>query len=324
MTEDIVTGNDRIGGGRMRALAHVPSAPHGLAFAEVDEPAPRPDQALIKVHASSINFGEIAFMAERRSAGHVPGNDAAGVVVTAAADGSGPGVGTRVVGFSGVGGWAERVAVDTNQLAILPEDVDAGRAATLPAAATTALRALRGLGPVLGRRVLVTGASGGVGRFAVQLAARAGAHVVAAVGRPERGAGLEELGAAEVVVGLDDVGPVHGVLDNVGGPLLGEAFGKLERGGLLQSIGHASREHTVVDFEAQRLRTTGTRIEAFGVFTGAFGDDLSVLVALLQAGELDPQVGWRGGWERVHGAIDAMRERRLVGKAVLDITTEGT
>ena len=265
MTDNIEAVHDRINGGHMRALTHAPSAPHGLAFAEVDEPAPRAEQAPVAVHASSINFGELAFMAERRPAGHVPGNDAAGVVVTAAADGSGPGVGTRVVGFAGVGAWAECVAIDTDQLAILPDDVDAGSAAALPAAATTALRALRGLGPVLGRRVLVTGASGGVGRFAVQLAARAGAHVVAAVGRPERAAGLGELGAAEVVVGLDGIAPVFGVLDNVGGPLLGEAFGKLERGGLLQSIGHASREPTVVDFEAQRLRVTGTRIEAFGV-----------------------------------------------------------
>lgn len=171
--------------------------------------------------------------------------------------------------------------------------------------------------------MLVTGASGGVGRFAVQLAARAGAHVVAAVGRPERGVGLEELGAAEVVVGLDGVAPVFGVLDNVGGPLLGEAFGLLKRGGLLQSIGHASREPTVVDFEAQRLRVSSTRIEAFGVFTEAFGDDLAILVGLLRAGDLDPQVGWRGDWERVHEAADALRERRLNGKAVLDITSEG-
>jgi NADPH:quinone reductase len=93
------------------------------------------------------------------------------------------------------------------------------------------LRALRRLGPVLGRRVLITGASGGVGRFAVQLAARAGAHVVAAVGRPERGAGLAELGAAEVVSGgLARVrDPVCGVIDNVGGQLLADAYALLAR-----------------------------------------------------------------------------------------------
>ena len=303
----------------MRALLHDPAAPHGLRLAAAPEPAPAASEAVVEVHATSLNFGELTFMAERRAPGHVGGNDAAGVVVVAAPDGSGPAAGTRVVGFAGVGAWAERVAVATDQLAELPGGVDAGAAAALPAAATTALRSLRGLGGIVGRRVLITGASGGVGRFAVQLAARAGAHVVAAVGRPERGAGLRELGAHEVVVGLDEVAPVFGVLDHVGGPLLAQAFGLLERDGLLQSIGVASREPTVLDFEAQRVRVSGTRIEAFGVGTHPFGADLADLVALLRAGELDPQIGWRGAWERVHEAAGALRERRLTGKAVLDV-----
>lgn len=85
---------------------------------------------------------------------------------------------------------------------MLPDDVDFGSAAALPVAAVTALRAVRALGPVVGRRILITGASGGVGRFAVQLAALAGAHVVAVVGSPERGTGLPELVDAEVVVGV--------------------------------------------------------------------------------------------------------------------------
>ena len=92
-------------------------------------------------------------------------------------------VGARVVTFGWAAGWAELRAVDTGELAVLPDGVDHDAAAALPVAGVTALRALRRLGPVLGRRVLITGASGGVGRFAVQLAARAGAHVVAAAGR---------------------------------------------------------------------------------------------------------------------------------------------
>jgi len=106
---------------------------------------------------------------------------------------------------------------------------------------------------VVGRRVLITGASGGVGRFAVQLAARAGAHVIAAVGSTARGAGLKALGATEVVVGLADVAePVSGVLDNVGGPLLAEAFSLLADGGSLQSIGMASNQPSTIDFEVER------------------------------------------------------------------------
>src|SRR5689334_1156145 len=83
----------------MRALIHDPDAPAGVRLGVVPEPAPRDDQALIQVHAASLNFVDVAFMAERARAGAVLGMDAAGVVVKAAADGSGPPPGARVVGF---------------------------------------------------------------------------------------------------------------------------------------------------------------------------------------------------------------------------------
>lgn len=303
----------------MRAITFDPTAPAGLTFAEIPEPTPTPGQAVLKVHATSLNFGEVTFMAGHQPPGYIAGNDAAGVVEVAAADGSGPPAGTRVAAFAGSGGWAERVAVAPGQLARLPDDVTFADAAALPTAATTALRALRGLGAVLGRRILVTGASGGVGRFAVQLAALAGAHVIAAVGRPERGEGLEGLGAAEVVVGLDGIAPVWGVLDNVGGPLLSQAYRLLEKGGLLQNIGNASLEPTLIDLEAQRLRTSGTRIEAFAAGTHPVAEDLTDLITLLAAGRLNPQIGWRDSWEQVHDAVTALKERRVNGKAVLEI-----
>lgn len=184
----------------MRALVYAPDAPANLRFDEVAEPSPTESQALIDVHAIALNFGELHFIDQMRRPGEVPGWDSAGVVVRAAADGSGPQVGARVVGFGGEAGWAERRVVSTDNLAELPEFVEFEDAAALPVAGVTALQALRALGPIVGRRVLVTGASGGVGRFAVQLAARAGAHVVAAVGSAPRGEGLAELGAAEAVL----------------------------------------------------------------------------------------------------------------------------
>ncbi len=303
----------------MLAIVYTPDGPNNLELGQAPEPDPTDGQVVIDVRATSLNFGEIAFMAEHQQAGHVAGNDAAGVVIQAASDGSGPPIGTRVTAFSGEGAWAERHAVDTDQLAVLPDSVDFASAAALPTAATTALRAVEKLGPIMGRRVLVTGASGGVGRFAVQLAALAGAHVVAAVGRPERGAGLLDLGAGEVVVGLDDVAPVNGVLENVGGALLTQAFGLLARDGLLLSIGQASLEASTVDFEAQRLRASGTRIEAFAAGTHPVSDDLQRLVALLDDGRLDPQIGWRGDWTGFADAVEALRGRRVAGKAVLDI-----
>ena len=167
--------------------------------------------------------------------------------------------------------------------------------------------------------MLITGASGGVGRFAVQLAARAGAHVVAAVGSPARGEGLAQLGASEVVIGLDSVAePVHAALDNVGGHVLAEVLGQLAPGGCVVSVGMASLQPTTIDFEQMRMRAGGSRIEAFTVGAG-FGSDLPYLVSLLEAGELDPQIGWRGSWDRADEAADALIGRRVRGKAILEV-----
>jgi NADPH2:quinone reductase len=303
----------------MRALLHDPDAPHGLRLGEAPDAEPGPSEALVEVSATSINFADVAFLHERFEPGAVPGFDAAGTVVAEAADGSGPAVGARVATFGFSGAWAERRAVDTGELAVLRDGVDVCAAAAVPAAGVTALRAVRRLGPVVGRRVLITGAAGGVGRFAVQLAARAGAHVVASVGSPARGEGLSDLGAAEVVVGLAEVGePVHAALDNVGGRVLADAHALLRPGGCVLSVGMASLEPTTIDFEAARMRAADTRIETFVVGSG-FGEDLSFLVSLLGAGQLDAQIGWRGGWDRAGEAAAALIGRQVRGKVVLEI-----
>ena len=301
----------------MRALVADPSAPTGIRLGEAPDPTPAPNQVLIRVAATSLNYGEVA-SARHAEPGTPLGWDAAGTVVEAAADGSGPKVGSRVVAFGGRGAWAELRAVDTTEVAVLPEKVEFAEAAALPVAGVTALRALRRFGFIAGERILVTGASGGVGRFAVQLAALAGAHVIASVGRPERGAGLAELGAAEVVVGLDDVRePVRGVIENVGGPTLVRAFELLQEGGSVQSIGGTSGEPAVFP----PYSTVGVRrsIEAFTMGDHLAGD-LAYLAELVASGRLDPQIGWRGSWERFEEAIQALLGRRIPGKAVLEVT----
>ncbi|OMC39953.1 alcohol dehydrogenase [Mycobacterium sp. GA-1841] len=303
----------------MRAIVYDPQAPANLRFDDVDEPSVTDSQALIEVDAIGLNFGELHFIDHARRPGEVPGWDSAGVIVKAAADGSGPPAGTRVVGFGAAAGWAERRAVSTENLAVLPEFVEFEEAAALPVAGVTALQALRALGPVVGRRVLITGASGGVGRFAVQLAARAGAHVIAAVGSPARGEGLTELGAAEVVVGLDTVTePVFGVLDNVGGTLLAQAFRLVDDGGSVQSIGMASNEPTTINFEEERRIGRRKRLEPFMV-RFPVADDLAYLLNLLADGELDPQIGLRDSWDNIAAAARALLGRQVAGKAVLRV-----
>lgn len=160
-------------------------------------------------------------------------------------------------------------------------------------------------------------ASGGVGRFAVQLAARAGAYVIASAGSPERAEGLTGLGACQVVTGLAGVeAPLHGILDNVAGPQLASAFALLAPGAVAEWIGTASGQP--IPLETTHKMSQG-RLNAF--FLGDhLGEDLAYLLDLLDNGDLDPQIGWRSRWENAPAAAEALLARRINGKVVLDLT----
>ncbi|GIF64159.1 oxidoreductase [Asanoa ishikariensis] len=277
---------------------------------------------MIEVHHASLNHGDLNDARSGRiPPGGVLGSDIAGVVVRAATDGTGPREGVRVVALA-QGAFAERVAVDAASVATVPASVDLSVAAALPVAGLAPLRTLRACGSLLGKRVLVTGASGGVGSFAIQLAAAAGAHVIASVGSVERGAGPREAGADEVVVGLKGIDtPVDVVLDNVGGPQLVQAWSLLAPGGSLQSIGWTSGEPAVF---APYATVGPQKALSSYLTTGDAGSDLQTLVHLVETRVLTVRIGWRGSWDRFAEATEAMRQRRVNGKAVLDVATPGS
>src|SRR6202011_559798 len=158
---------------QIRAVVVDPSLPGRLAIREVSLRDPDRDEVVVRVTAISLNRGETRRALQVAEADWRPGWDFAGIVETTAADGSGPEPGTRVVGILPSGAWAERVNCRSHAVAALPEAVSDAQAATLPAAGLTALHALRQGGLLLGRKVLVDGASGGVGHLACQLAAAA-------------------------------------------------------------------------------------------------------------------------------------------------------
>jgi NADPH:quinone reductase-like Zn-dependent oxidoreductase len=304
-------------------LGHItaPSAPGGLERRDLPEPEPGPGDVVVAVRAYSLNRGELALLAQR-STGWAPGQDVAGVVARAAADGTGPAEGARVVGVADSGGWSERVAVPAHRIAALPDAVAFGTAAALPVAGLTALRALRAGGPLLGRAVLVTGASGGVGTFAVQLAALGGARVAGLVSAASRVDAVRALGVDALAAPLgDDAGPYDVVLDAVGGDILVGALRRLASGGVAVAYGLAGGEPSRLsfrDFGSARSRLVPFRVYATDEST--FGRDLGYLSGLVADGRLRPVVGAELDWSRTGDGIDALRTRTITGKVVFTIS----
>ncbi|GAA3219333.1 zinc-binding dehydrogenase [Nonomuraea helvata] len=306
----------------MKALIPTGDPAEPVVLADVPEPTPRPDEVLVKVEAFSINRGE-TFKLENPAPGDRPGKDIAGLVVQPAADGSGPAGITRVVGHPMTGGWAEYVAVPTDALAELPDTVSAAQGAALPLAGLTALRLLRTAGALLGRRVLLTGASGGVGHYVTELAAAAGAEITAVTRDAERGARLSELGAAEIVHDVADArGPYDIVLESTGGQALPLALARLARRGTLIWFGQAGRTPATLDFFDFFAGPESAVIRHFHYLDAdtGLGDDLATLVRLTSHGRLHPEIGRVADWADTATTLTDLRDRRIRGKAVLTLS----
>ncbi len=216
-----------------------------LRWQEHPDPEPGPGEALVAVHCAGINAADLLqrqgfYPAPPGSPPDIPGMELAGEVVRL-----GPGcervsVGDRVMALAGGGGQAELATVPEAHLMAVPKSVSWGEAGGFPEVFSTAYDALfTQCGLSLGERVLVTGAAGGVGTAAVQLAAVAGAEVVASVRRRELHDAVMALGASRALDPEDvpSAAPFDVVLELVAGPGMAASVAALGTGGRLSVIG---------------------------------------------------------------------------------------
>jgi NADPH:quinone reductase-like Zn-dependent oxidoreductase len=228
-----------------------------------------------------------------------------------------------------LGAWARRVAVPTVALAPLPEGVSFAQAATLPVAGMTALYALSKGGLLLERPVLVTGATGGVGSFALQLGRLSGARLVAHVRKPDQEAEVRANGAEAVLVGEElpadtPLGRHHLVVESVGGGTLGKALTLLAEDGVCVSLG-ASASPEVTFNTAQFFLTGRASLYGFILFAelrrfepASIG--LARLASLVDRGLIKPAISVEAPWTEVADLTRQLIDRRYAGKAVLHLS----
>ena len=293
-----------------------------LRLAEVPDPVPGPAEVLVRVQATSLNRGEVV-RAKNAAAGQQVGWDVVGVVERAADQAEGPAVGTTVVGLVGNGAWAEFAAVPVDYLASVPSGVTPAQAACVPVAGMTAFRALALGGFPVGRRVLVTGASGGVGHVAVQLARAARMTVTGLIRTPE---GNDSAVAAchHVLRDIHDAqGPYDHILEGVGGEVLSGCLDVVAPHGMVVSYASTLMDPAMLGprwFGAH----LGASLRSMLIFeelkrTQSAPSDLTTLCELIADGVLTPHIPIELDWVRGGELARDLLSRKVTGKIVLSV-----
>jgi len=286
----------------MKAMRiHGHGGPEVLRYEEADTPAPGPGQVLIRVAAAGVNPADHKhrsgmfrdFLPYRFP--HTIGYDVAGTIEALGEGVRAPAVGTRVFALLDpmtAGGYAEYVVTAASGCARLPDDLDFATAAGMPCSALTGTQMVEEhLRPASGDTILVTGATGMVGRFAVRAAKAAGVRVVAAV-RPAYAEEAHALGA-DAVVALDGGKwggePFDGVIDTVGGAAA-SALAASTRGGkriLTAATDPLDAATLPAQPEFVAVHPDGTRLERLGadVASRAIAVPISARLPLAEAGK---------------------------------------
>ncbi len=312
----------------MKAIRiHTYGGPEALVYEDAPRPTPAAGEVLVKVHATSLNpvdrftrAGYLQGMVDF-TLPFIPGLDLAGVVEAVGNNVSTVAVGDAVYGYSNMmrqGAYAEYAVVSAGEIAPKPTSVDFVTAAAVPLVALTAWQGLFDVGGLqAGQTVLVHGAGGGVGSFAVQFAVAKGARVLGTAGS-DKIALLRDLGVAEAIDYTttrfeDVVRDVDVVLDTVGGELLERSLAVLKPGGILvTSVGQPDAE-----------AATARGVRASGMMAQANPTQLTEIAGLIDAGSVKPVVSTvlpLAEASQAHAMLEAGHTR---GKIVLRVVAEG-
>jgi NADPH:quinone reductase-like Zn-dependent oxidoreductase len=309
-----------------------------LQLRDIDPPPVGDREVLVEVRAAGVDPGVWIFMTGRPYAARlafglrrpnvaVRGLDVAGVVTAVGARVTRFQPGDEVYGTCGTGSFAEQAAAKEDRLARKPAAISFEQAAATPVSGVTALQSLRDGGVRAGRRVLITGAGGGVGTFAVQLAKAYGASVtgVCSTGKADL---VRSLGADDVIdytrQEVDRDGPVYDVIIDTAGnrPLSLLRRAATPRGTIaLVGGGHAKGRvmggfqrqmaaPLLSSFMSQRLRGVTARVRA---------EELAELSPLLESGQVTPVIGHSYPLAEAAGAIRDLSAGRYPGKLVVTI-----
>ena len=299
-----------------------PAGPESLFLGDLPQPVPAPGEVLIKVHATAITPSELQWYPTFKTASGQPrpfpivlSHEFSGVVEAPGSGVADFNVGDAVFGLNdwfANGAQAEFCVAPASALALKPRLLDYAQSAVVPISALTAWQGLLcKAGVQRGQRVLIHGAAGGVGLFAVQLARWRGAHVIATASAANLDF-VRTLGAEQVIdyqtTRFEDM--VHGVdvvFDAVGGETLERSWRVLKAGGKLVTI--ATQSASAVE---QRVR------DAF-LLVRADGSQLRQIAKLIDAGELRVIVEGIFPLARARTAYERAQQGKIRGKIALRV-----
>ena len=310
-----------------------------LVLEETTDPVAKKNEVVIDIHAAGVNFPDTLIIEGKYQVKppfpFSPGGEAAGVVASVGESVKHLKVGDRVMGLTGFGSFAEKVATDAMRVLPMPDDMDYVTAAGFSMTYGTSMHALKQRGELKpGETLLVLGASGGVGLAAVEIGKAMGARVIAAASSAEKlevakAAGADELinysevSLKDAVKELTNGQGADVIYDPVGGDLFDQAVRSINWKGRLLVVGFASGR--IPEFPINLALLKGSSI--VGVFWGAFtrnepevsAQNMMELLQMYSEGKIDPKVSEVFDFEQYAEALGALTGRRATGKVVLRV-----